>query len=134
MTEIINSGIQPVQNLSVMKRVIGIRKSYAEVGDKEKVQYMFEWGRDTITTGFKALEQLLAQQNEGKGFKYSTNDTNVTMTDICLVPQVYNAERFGVDMGQFPNIARINANCMELEAFKATHPSKMIDAIPPSKL
>ena len=42
----INSGIQPVQNLSVMKRIIGIRKEYESFDDQQKVKYMFKWGRD----------------------------------------------------------------------------------------
>ena len=58
----------------------------------------------------------------------------MAMIDICLVPQVYNAKRFGVNMDEFPNIKRINDNCMKLKAFQDAHPSKMIDAIPPSKL
>eukprot|EP01084_Bolivina_argentea_P303451 523902_1 len=134
MTEIINSGIQPVQNLNAMKRIIGIRKSYENFDDEQKVKYMFKWGKDTIDNGFMALEKMLAKQNGGKGFKYCVDDHNVTMADIVLVPQVYNANRFGVDMDKFPNIKRINDNCMKLDAFKDTHPAKMIDAIPPSKL
>eukprot|EP00483_Globobulimina_turgida_P001111 UN01113 len=118
MTEIINSGIQPVQNLSVMKRIVGIRASYEKFDNAQKVKYMFKWGKDTIEPGFVALEKLLQKQNNGKGFKYCTDDNNVTMADIVLVPQVYNAIRFGVDMDKFPHIKRINANCMKLDAFK----------------
>ena len=134
ITEIINSGIQPVQNLSVMKRIVNIRKEYETFDDEQKVKYMFKWGKDIINDGFKSLELLLSKLNDGKGFNYCTDDNNVTMADICLVPQVYNAKRFGVDMKQFPNINRINDNCMKLKAFQDAHPSKMIDAIPPSKL
>ena len=134
ITEIINSGIQPVQNLSVMKRIVGIRKEYESFDDEQKVKYMFKWGKDIIESGFIALEQLLSKLNNGKGFNYCTDDNNVTMADICLVPQVYNANRFGVDMSKFPNIQRINDNCLKLKAFQDAEPSKMIDAIPPSKL
>ena len=79
------------------------------------------------------IESLLAKLNKGKGFKYCTDDNNVTMADICLVPQVYNAHLFGADMSKFPHIQRIHDNCMKLKAFQDAHPSQMIDAIP-SKL
>ena len=117
-----------------MKRIVGIRKSYEDFDDAQKVKYMFKWGKDTIEEGFAALESLLEKQNNGKGFRYCTDDSNVTMADICLVPQVYNANRFGVDMDKFPNIKRINDNINQLEACKRSHPQNMIDAIPPSKL
>eukprot|EP01083_Nonionella_stella_P039870 108440_1 len=134
MTEIVNSGIQPLQKLPIMKRVIAIRQSYESFDVPQKVKYMFKWGRDSIVDGFIALEQLLAKQNDGKGFKFCTDDINVTMADVVLVPQVVNAMRYGVDMSQFPTIKRIHDNLMELDAFKETAPSQMIDAIPPSKL
>ena len=51
------------------------------------------------------------------------------MADCCLVPQVYNAKRFGVNMSQFPIISRINNSCMELKAFKEAHPDKQPDAV-----
>ena len=84
-------------------------------------------------SGFIALEQLLSKLNGGKDLIIVLT-IKMTMADICLVPQVYNANRFGVDMSKFPNIQRINDNCMKLKAFQDADPSKMIDAIPPSKL
>ncbi|KAM4778654.1 maleylacetoacetate isomerase isoform 3-T3 [Cyanocitta cristata] len=51
----------------------------------------------------------------------------VSMADLCLVPQVANAERFKVDMGPYPTITRINKALLELEAFKTSHPSRQPD-------
>ncbi|KAJ7395746.1 Maleylacetoacetate isomerase [Pitangus sulphuratus] len=51
----------------------------------------------------------------------------VSMADLCLVPQVANAERFKVDMGPYPTITRINKALLELEAFKVSHPSRQPD-------
>ena len=59
---------------------------------------------------------------------------NPTIADICLIPQVYNANRYGVDMSKYPIISRINANCLKLKAFYDAHPSKMIDAVVSNKL
>lgn len=53
--------------------------------------------------------------------KYSFGDM-VTFADICLVPQVFNAIRFGVSLDKFPTIVRVNANLSELEEFKKAHP------------
>mmetsp|Transcript_46934 Transcript_46934/g.75133 ORF Transcript_46934/g.75133 Transcript_46934/m.75133 type:complete len:241 (+) Transcript_46934:20-742(+) len=135
ITEIINSGIQPVQNFSVMKRIVGIRKEYdSKIDGEQTLKYFAKWGKDTIEPGFVALESLLSRLNNGKGFQYCTDNNNVTMADICLVPQVYNAMRFNVDMSRFPTIQRVYDNCMKLQAFQDSHPSKMVDAPPPSKL
>ncbi|CAB1330896.1 unnamed protein product [Coregonus sp. 'balchen'] len=47
----------------------------------------------------------------------------ISMADICLVPQVYNAERFKVDVDQFPTIKRLNQTLLKVDAFKVSHPS-----------
>jgi glutathione S-transferase len=50
------------------------------------------------------------------------------MADICLVPQVYNANRFNLDMAEFPNIARVADNCNQHPAFIAALPENQADA------
>ncbi|KAL9953228.1 hypothetical protein ACROYT_G040608 [Oculina patagonica] len=104
----IASGIQPIQNLSVLKYL----------GDEKKA----EWGHYWINKGFQNLERIL-QNTSGK---YCVGD-EVSMADLCLVPQVFNANRFKVDMSQFPIISRIHEDLTKLEAFKAAHPSKQPD-------
>lgn len=108
ISEIINSGIQPLQNLKILKYV----------GDDRKL----EWGHKFIDEGLAALEKML----KTTAGKYSVGD-EVTMADLCLVPQVYNAGRFKVDMSKFPTISRINAALGELDAFIAAHPNKQPD-------
>ncbi|XP_029982848.1 maleylacetoacetate isomerase isoform X2 [Sphaeramia orbicularis] len=103
ISDIIASGIQPLQNLYVIQKI-----------GTEKVQ----WAQHFINRGFQALEPIL-KQTAGK---YCVGD-EVSMADICLVPQVYNAERFKVDMDQFPTIKRLNQTLLEIEAFNTTHPS-----------
>ncbi|CAH1792070.1 unnamed protein product [Owenia fusiformis] len=108
VSEIINSGIQPIQNLPVLQYV----------GDEKKM----EWGRYWIDKGFKGLEKQL-QQTAGE---FCVGD-EVSMADACLVPQVFNANRFKVDMSQFPTINKIHQNCLNLEAFKAAGPTMQPD-------
>lgn len=101
------SGIQPLQNLAVLQKI----------GETK-----MEWGHYWIEKNFHALENLLSKSSG----KYCVGD-EVTMADMCLVPQVYNAERFKVDMTPFPNITRINETLSALEDFKAAHPSMQPD-------
>eukprot|EP00043_Microstomoeca_roanoka_P011127 m.105062 g.105062 ORF g.105062 m.105062 type:complete len:217 (+) comp15101_c1_seq1:33-683(+) len=108
LAHVIASGIQPLQNLRVLK--------------KHGIEHKNEWAQWVINKGFAALEREL-QKTAGK-FSYGDS---ITLLDLCLVPQVYNAERFEVDMSQYPTIQRINAALSELAEFKAAHPSQQPD-------
>ncbi|XP_047467050.1 maleylacetoacetate isomerase isoform X1 [Mugil cephalus] len=103
ISDLIASGIQPLQNLYVIQKI-----------GAEKMQ----WSHHFIDRGFEALEPIL-KQTAGK---YCVGD-EISMADICLVPQVYNAERFKVDVGKFPTIKRLHQTLTEIEAFKVSHPS-----------
>ncbi|XP_078090660.1 maleylacetoacetate isomerase isoform X2 [Mustelus asterias] len=107
----ITSGIQPLQNLHVLQKLEAEKK--------------LEWAQYFIVNGFQALESLL-QQTAGQ---YCVGD-EVTMADLCLVPQVYNAVRFKVDLAPFPTIAKINNALLELQIFKVSHPSCQPDTPP----
>ncbi|XP_067336959.1 maleylacetoacetate isomerase isoform X2 [Channa argus] len=103
ISDLIASGIQPLQNLYVLQKI-----------GAEKVQ----WAQHFIDRGFQALEPIL-RQTAGK---YCVGD-EISMADICLVPQVYNAERFKVDVSQYPLIKRLHQTLLEIDAFKMSHPS-----------
>jgi maleylacetoacetate isomerase len=99
---------QPVQNLSVMR---------LHSADKEEQQ---KWARHWITTGLAGYENLLLHGRPGK---FSFGD-HVTMADLCLVPQIYNARRFNIDVSRWPLLDGIGQRCMELPECKAAHPDK----------
>lgn len=111
--------IHPVQNLRVMGYV---RQKYGQ-DDADA----FAWARHWIEVGFEAYEKSIA--NDPATGTFSHGDTP-TMADLCLIPQVFNAGRYGVDMGRFPTIARINATCLKLPAFDLAQPAKQFDAEP----
>mgnify|MGYP002803811340 CR=1 FL=1 len=104
----IASDIQPIQNLGVLKKV----------GDDKKA----EWGHYWIDRRFEGLEEMLKKTSG----KYCVGD-EITMADLCLVPQVFNANRFKVDMTKFPCISEINDRLLELDAFKVAHPFRQPD-------
>ncbi|XP_011764004.2 maleylacetoacetate isomerase isoform X2 [Macaca nemestrina] len=108
ISDLIAGGIQPLQNLSVLK----------QVGE----EFQLTWAQNAIISGFNALEQIL-QSTAGT---YCVGD-EVTMADLCLVPQVANAERFKVDCTPYPTISSINKRLLVLEAFQVTHPCRQPD-------
>jgi maleylacetoacetate isomerase len=114
---VVGSGIQSIQNLKVLKHVMTITQDPA----KEKMA----WGKHWITNGFVSLEKLLAKTSAKN--RYCVGD-EPTMADAFLVPQVYNANRFSVDMSQFPIISQIEAHLRDLQPFIRSHPSVMSDA------
>lgn len=112
LAEIINSGIQPFQNLTmraIVKNELG--------GDDVALAKRF------ITKGLHAYETL-ASEVAGA---FSVGDAP-SMADACLVPQLYSARSLGVDLSPFPLLVRIDAKCQEHAGFQAAHPDKQIDA------
>jgi maleylpyruvate isomerase len=109
--------IHPLNNPRVLKFLVG--RFGADEADRQ------EWMRHWIEVGFEALDlQLPADGDSGR---FCVGDTP-TIADCCLIPQVFNAKRFGVDMSRFPAIERIAAACDELPAFQSAHPSRQPDA------
>jgi maleylacetoacetate isomerase len=82
------------------------------------------WYRHWIDEGFRAIEALLATRSAGA---FCAGETP-TLADICLVPQVANANRFKMDLSPYPRIRAINAACLELAAFDRARPDKQPDA------
>ena len=108
LSEIINAGIQPLQNLSVLKMV------GAEKRD--------EWLRNFITKGQTAFESTLSQTSG----KYCVGD-EITIADLCLVPQFEAALRFKVDTAPFIRIQKINAELAKLPEYRKSHPFSQPD-------
>ncbi|HEY4555575.1 MAG TPA: maleylacetoacetate isomerase [Lysobacter sp.] len=82
------------------------------------------WVRHWIEAGFDAVEAMLAGHPATGA--YCEGDTP-GLADCCLVPQVYNARRFGVDLARYPTIERIERACLTLPAFDAARPERQPD-------
>lgn len=83
------------------------------------------WYRHWVETGFAALERMLAESPDTGRFCHGDTPT---LADCCLVPQVFNAERFQVPLAPYPTVLRIAEHCRTLEPFQAAAPEAQPDA------
>jgi maleylpyruvate isomerase len=109
--------IHPLNNLRVLKYL----KHQVGASDAAKDAWYHHW----ISSGFAALEEYLVA--DGRAGKLCFGDTP-TIADICLVPQVFNANRFKVDMNPYPTIQRIWEHANTLDAFARAEPGAQPDA------
>lgn len=121
LAQMIACDIHPIDNLRVLRylvRTLG-------VSDEAKNA----WYRHWIAEGFAAFEAQLTRDSTNKPApgRFCHGDAP-TIADCFLVPQVYNAQRFDIDIKAYPNIARINDACAELPAFIAAHPARQGDS------
>jgi maleylpyruvate isomerase len=117
LAQIIACDIHPVNNLRVLRYLV------RDLGLSEEVKN--EWYRHWLVGGLEVLEKHLARDPSAGPLCHGHTPT---IADCCLVPQVFNAQRNGIDISAYPNIARINAQCVALPAFVAAHPSNQPDA------
>ena len=84
-----------------------------------------EWVKHWIADGLAAAEAMLAD-HPSTGTYCEGNVPG--LADCCLIPQIYNARRFGVDMAPYPTLQRVEAACLALPAFDAARPERQPDA------
>lgn len=113
--QVIACDIHPLQNLKVMKRINQI------TGDADAG---LRWARDVNREGMEVCAKLLPATEH----RFCFGD-RPSLADICLVPQMANARRFGVEM-MWDNLARIEANCLSHPAFATTAPDQQPDFAP----
>jgi maleylacetoacetate isomerase len=117
LCQIIACDIHPLGNLRVLRYLV----HQLGVPDEAKT----EWYRHWVKDGLAALEAHLARDAGTADFCHGETPT---LADCFLVPQVFNAQRFEIDLAPYPNIARINATCVQLPAFQHAHPMQQPDA------
>lgn len=108
----IASDIHPLNNLRVLKRL----RNQFQAGESE----VNAWYRHWIETGFAGLEERANQYGSGEWFFRN----QLSLIDVVLVPQVYNAHRFNVDMTLFPRLERIYRHAQTVPAFAEAAPDE----------
>lgn len=111
MAALVACDIHPLNNLRVLKAVKALG------GDTDA------WAQGWIRPGFDALEVLIGQSGDGWCF-----GDQPTLADCCLLPQVYSARRFQIDVAAWPRIAAIETRAADHPAFQAAHPDRQPDA------
>lgn len=111
MTQIVNSGIQPLQNLYTLRLIDAFGKDSSM------------WATHHIGRGLAALERLAAPL---AGTYLMGNQ--ITVADLCLIPQLYNARRFNIPLQKLPTLIRVEEACSEHPAFQAAIPERQPDA------
>ncbi len=107
--------IHPLNNL----RVLQYLQNVFALSEGEKSTWYKHW----IELGMRSLEAQLTESNGQFCF-----GEQATFADCCLIPQVYNAKRFNIDVSAFPKIESIYQHCMTLDAFQQAAPEAQIDA------
>ena len=117
LSQIIACDIQPLQNTSTTVYL----KDKLHVDEAGITTWLREW----IVRGLDAYNAHL--ERDHLSGKFSHGDTP-TMADCCLMPQLFAASRFGIEVTRYPRLALIAENCAALSAFQHAHPSKQPDA------
>ncbi len=112
--ENINADIQPLQNLKVMQ--------YLEKKHQYTQEQKNEWAAIWIEKGFSATEKML--EKTAKDFCFGDS---MTAADLFLIPQIFAAKRFKVDISTYKILSRINENCLTHPAFMKSHPYRQLD-------
>lgn len=117
LAQVVACDMHPLNNLRVLQYL------QKELGQDEAG--VNRWVHTWQAAGFESLEGLLA--GDGRTGRFCHGDSP-TLADVCLVPQVFHAERFGFDVSRYPTVWAIHQRCLELEAFQQAQPDKQPDA------
>ncbi|PJK14743.1 maleylacetoacetate isomerase [Lysobacteraceae bacterium NML07-0707] len=117
LAQLVACDIHPLNNLRVgqyLKAEYALAQAAVE-----------DWMRHWMREGFAAMEAMLARSEQTGAFCHGDTPT---LADICLIPQLYNAHRFGIDMAAYPTLAAIEARALVLPAFEDAQPENQPDA------
>lgn len=120
LSAIIGCDIHPINN----RRILQYLRNELNVDESQVITWCQRW----ISEGFAALESLLAEDKHRGDFCYGNQPT---LADCYLIPQVYSARRFKVDLSPYPNIVAIDKHCHTLQAFIEAAPENQPDTPTP---
>lgn len=117
MALVIACEVHPIQNLRVLNHV---KSTYGQTEAQVN-----QWAQHWIDLGLSALEQMILDQPQRGKFCFGDAPT---LADICLIPQLGNARRYGCELSKYPTICEIEKNCLATPAFANAAPEKQPDA------
>lgn len=117
LAQLVACDIHPINNLRVMQ--------YLERSLQLPADARTQWTLHWIAEGFAAMEAMLANSRDTGTFCHGDRPG---LADLCLLPQLYNAHRFGLDLAPYPTLRRIEAACQALDAFDRARPENQPDA------
>jgi maleylacetoacetate isomerase len=117
--QVIACDIHPLQNLRVLR--------YLKAQYGQEQEGLDAWCRHWVGEGLAACERLLERGSGGGRFAFGDAPS---LADVCLVPQLFSADRFGLDLAPFPRLRAVRAACEALPAFADAHPSRQPDSEP----
>ncbi len=120
LAQMVASDIHPLNNL----RVLQYFEQRWQVPQSERDEWIAHW----IVEGLGAMEALVKDDDATGTYCHGQTPG---LADCCLIPQMFNARRFGVDLAAFPTLSRIEAACLALPAFQEARPENQPDAQQP---
>lgn len=117
LAQLLACDIHPINNLRVMQ--------YLERNLQLPADARTQWTLHWIAEGLAAMEAMLASSRDTGTFCHGDRPG---LADLCLLPQLYNAHRFGLDLTPYPTLLRIEAACQALDAFDRARPQNQPDA------
>ena len=115
LAEVINSGTHPLQNPTVTAY---LGETFQASADQQKA-----WAQHWIRNGLSLYEKLLPESILSTNQPYSVS-SGFSIADLCLLPQLYNAKRYEVNLEPFPKISAIQNHLQEMESFQKSHPER----------
>jgi len=116
LAQTVASDMHPLNNLRVLKFLV----NDMGLSEEKKLQWYHHW----IKTGFTGLEKRLSDS----AGEFCVGNA-ISLADVCLIPQVYNAYRFDCPMDDYPTIRRISEHCLDLDAFAKARPEQQPDFV-----
>jgi glutathione S-transferase len=131
ISEIVNSGIQPLQNINILRKV-----KQVEMLDKDGNVTTGDgtaFATAAVVQGLQSLESLIAGVVGNRAELFAAGTSYPTMADLCIVPQIYAATRFNVDLSPYPHVMAVYNNAVALPAINDARPDNQPDAPAPAK-
>ena len=118
MAQVVACEMHPLNNLGILKYLKGPLGQDQEAIDA--------WYQHWIARGFSSLEAMVSKFGGDDGFCYGQA---ITLADVCLVPQMWNARRFECDLAPYPRLVAIDTRLQAIEAFALAAPEAQADSI-----